>query len=222
MGHKPRVSTKYHVEGASEFEPGSRGRVLRNLKHIKSVREMEDAELEGYMKAERILLGQYTSTHSFRLKDVRTIHRLFLGDIYPWAGVYRVVNLTKGGFPFATAMAVPAAMNRFERNLLAKLTPCNGQDVEQIARQMASVHVEFLLIHPYREGNGRTARLLATLSAYQAGFPGIDFGFIGSRGKEFDNYVAAIQDGIREDYSRMEKIVARALRRAQRLARGAR
>jgi hypothetical protein len=58
--------------------------------------------------------------------------------------------------------------------------------------------------------------LLATLGAYQAGMPGIDFGFIRSRGKEFDNYVAAIQDGINEDYGRMEQIVKRALARAKR------
>lgn len=58
--------------------------------------------------------------------------------------------------------------------------------------------------------------MLATLAAYQAGMPGIDFGFIRSRGKEFDGYVTAIQDGIKEDYSRVEQIIERALRRAQR------
>jgi len=77
------------------------------------------------------------------------------------------------------------------------------------------VHVEFLLRHPYREGNGRTARLLATLAASQAGLPGIDFGFIGSRGKEYDMYVAAIQAGINEEYSWMQQIKERALTRAQ-------
>jgi cell filamentation protein len=221
MKSSPVISAKYQVEVPAEFEPGSRRRVLRNLKHITSIRMMEDAELEGYMKAERLLVGKYGPRHSFTLRDINTIHRLFLGEIYVWAGQYRAVNLTKGGFPFASAMAIPAAMSRFERAFLKKLTPCRGGDINEIARRIAHVHVEFLLIHPYREGNGRTARLLATLSAYQAGVPGIDFGFIRSRGKEFDNYVAAIQHGIREDYSRMEQIVLRALERAQRSMRGA-
>ena len=218
MKRKPSVSTKYHVGGSSEFEPGSRGRVLRNLKHITSVREMEDAELEGYMRAERLLLERYGPEHSFALRDIDTIHRLFLGGIYSWAGEYRVVNLAKGGFPFATAMAISSAMSRFERNFLKKHTPCKGKAIKEIAQHIAPVHVEFLLIHPYREGNGRTARLLATLAAYQAGMPGIDFGFIRSRGKEFDSYITAIQDGIKEDYSRMEQIMERALRWAQRSA----
>jgi len=216
MNQRRSVSTKYHVDELFEFEPGSRGRVLKNLRHITSVGEMEDAELEGYMRAERLLLKRCGPNDSFTLQDIDTIHRFFLGKICPWAGQYRVVNLGKGGFPFAAALAIPAAMSNFEHNFLGKHTPCGGTDIEEIAMHIAPVHVEFLLIHPYREGNGRTARLLATLSAYQAGMPGIDFGFIGSRGKEFDNYVTAIHDGIGEDYSRMEQIVVRALRRAQR------
>ena len=61
------VSTKYHVDTPSGFEPGSRKRVLRNLKHITSLREIQDAELEGYMNAERLLLERYGPEHSFTL-----------------------------------------------------------------------------------------------------------------------------------------------------------
>lgn len=210
------VSAKYHVDTPSEFEPGSRKRVLRNLKHITSVREIQDAELKAYMNAERLLLERYGPEHSFTLKDLDAIHRIFLGEIYSWAGKYRTVNLSKGGFPFAAAMAIPTVMLDLERRFLRKCTPCMGKDIKEIARKIAPVHVEFLLIHPYREGNGRTARLLATLAAYQAGLPGIDFGFIGSRGKDYDMYVAAIQAGINEEYSRMQEIIERALTRAQR------
>jgi hypothetical protein len=39
--------------------------------------------------------------------------------------------------------------------------------------------------------------------AYQAGQPGIDFGFIGGRGKEFQGYVSAIQAGMRQAYGPM-------------------
>ena len=40
----------------------------------------------------------------------------------------------------------------------------------------AAVHAEPILIHPFREGNGRCARLLATLMGLQAGLPALDFG----------------------------------------------
>lgn len=76
------------------------------------------------------------------------------------------------------------------------------------------MHAEFLLLHPYREGNGRTARHLATLMAYQAGLPGIDFGFVGSKGREFARYASAVQSALTGKIKPMERIVLRALRRA--------
>jgi cell filamentation protein len=160
-----------------------------------------------------------TAAHRFALNDINLIHKKFLGNIYSWAGTYRDVNLSKGGFVFASAMAIPQMMKEFERRVLRKHTPCREGAVDEIAERLAIVHVEFLLIHPYREGNGRTARLLATLMAYQAGMPGLDFGFIGSRGREFDRYVSAIHAGVKENYRPMAAIMKRALSRALRKAR---
>jgi cell filamentation protein len=192
----PLTGTKYLGGRLDESEPGSRGRVLKNLLAIKTIRELEDAEILGYMEAERKLLGHFGSRHPFSIEDINLIHKLFLGRIYPWAGTFRNVNLSKGGFTFATAFAIPSAMRDLERYALAKNTPCGGSNLFAVAEKIAIVHAELLLIHPYREGNGRTARLLATLMAYQAGLPGIDFGFIGSRGKQFEAYVGAIQAGV--------------------------
>lgn len=212
MGGKKKVSQiKYAAEGVDDFQPGSRGKVLRNKLGITRIRDMEDAELAGYQKAERTLIRVYTARHKFTIGDIDYIHKLFLGDIYEWAATYRDVNLSKGGFPFAAAMAIPTAVRTFERKFLARYTPCRGDNLEEIAKGIATVHVEFLLIHPYREGNGRTARLLATLMAYQAGLAGLDFGFIGGRGKEFDRYVAAIHAGLEENYKPMTAIMMRAI-----------
>ena len=103
--------------------------------------------------------------------------------------------------------------------MLRANTPCTGSTLDEITLKIAIVHVELLLIHPYGEGNGRTARLLATLMAYQADLPGIDFGFIGGRGKGFDRYIAAIQQGMNENFVPMKVIVLKALKRALRRAR---
>ena len=188
---RPHTGTKYLGGRLDESEPGSKGRVLKNLLAIKTIRGMEDAEILGYMEAERKLLGHFGSCHAFSIEDINLIHKLFLGRIYPWAGTLRNVNLSKDGFTFATAFAIPSAMRDLEQYTLAKNTPCRGPRLIEVAERIAIVHVELLLIHPFREGNGRTARLLATLMAYQAGLPGIDFGFIGSRGKQFVAYVGA-------------------------------
>jgi cell filamentation protein len=44
-----------------------------------------------------------------------------------------------------------------------------------VADALAVVHVELVLIHPFREGNGRTARLLAVVMGLQAGLPALFF-----------------------------------------------
>jgi fido (protein-threonine AMPylation protein) len=50
--------------------------------------------------------------------------------------------------------------------------------------------LRLLFIHPYREGNGRIARLAATMMAIQAGYNGFDWKAVEKR---FDEYVSAIQ-----------------------------
>jgi cell filamentation protein len=75
---------------------------------------------------------------------------------------------------------------------------------EDILHALAVVHVEFLLIHPFREGNGRLARLLSILMALQAGLPLLDFSGIKGKGKE--RYFAAVRAGLDQNYQFMKQI----------------
>jgi len=66
---------------------------------------------------------------------------------------------------------------------------------------MAEVHAELLLIHPFREGNGRLARWVADLMALQAGFPLPVYRFQGRQAKqEGIRYLEAVQAGYLRDY----------------------
>jgi fido (protein-threonine AMPylation protein) len=51
----------------------------------------------------------------------------------------------------------------FEQGPLRLYTPCRIKSTEQQAAALAIVHAELILSHPFREGNGRCARLLAML-----------------------------------------------------------
>lgn len=213
---KAEFSLKYHSSGSDEFQPGAGGRVLRNLLEITSVREINKIAFAGYIAAESKVISQFTKDQRLIVSDIHQIHKWFLGEIYAWAGTLRSVNITKDGFTFATAYALPTVLDNFEAEVLSVHTPCHEGPLEIVARHIAVVQCELLLMHPYREGNGRTARLLASLMAYQAGLPGIDFSFIKSRGKELEGYVSAIQRGVKKDYAPMARIVLRALHTALR------
>jgi len=115
---------------------------------------------------------------------------------------------------FAAAGQIPRLMREFERGPLRNFTPCRYDDIDEQSRTLGIVHVELILIHPYREGNGRCARLLAMLMAFQAGLPALDFG--GIRGREKQRYIAAIQAGLNHDYEPITGVYRRIIKRTLR------
>ena len=83
-----------------------------------------------------------------------------------------------------------------------------------VGASIVEVHAELILIHPFREGNGRCARLLALLMAMQANLPTLDFSTFARRGK--GRYISAIHAALDRDYAPMTdlfgKIIDRTLR----------
>jgi len=206
---------RYRAEGIeAQYEPGSRGRVLRNRLGIRSVRQMAMRESEALLAATQQLIDETRVDQRFTAPDIQRMHRRWLGAIYPWAGDYRSVNVSKGGFMFAAAGLVGSLMDELERGSLREFTPCRFDDAEQQALAMATVHTELVLIHPFREGNGRCARLLAVLMGLQAGLPPLDFG--GVRGRVRQRYIAAVHAGLDRNYAPMAEIFRRVIVRTLR------
>ena len=211
------MAGRYEAAGPeAEFQPGSHGRVLRNRLGITSVRELERAESEALLAATQQIIDETTVDERFTADDVCRIHRRWLAEIYEWAGEYRSVNIAKGEFMFAAAAQVPRLMQEFERGPLRQYTPCQFGSLDEQATALAIVHAELILIHPFREGNGRCARLLATLMGLQAGLPALDFG--GIRGVKKQRYIAAIHAALSCDYELMARVfrevIAQTLRSA--------
>lgn len=205
--------SRYDATGAeSEFEPGSRGRVLRNRLGIKSVREMARAESVALLEAQEWMVDEFTSTHRFNATDIQRIHGRWLGNIYEWAGRYRNVNTAKGDFQFAAAAQVPRLMTQLHAGPLSKFTPCVPGPHDVIAEALAVVHAELVLIHPFRDGNGRVARLVALTMALQAGLPPLDFTRMQGRGKAA--YFAAVQAALSRDYGPMTAVFSAVVRRS--------
>jgi cell filamentation protein len=139
--------------------------------------------------------------------DICRWHKQWLGELYPWAGEYRQVNISKGNFVFAMAAQVPRLMRELERDVLARYTPCTFSNPDEVLEALAITHCELVLIHPFREGNGRVSRLLSTLMALQAGLPLLNFS--GIKGKQRVAYFAAVQAGMARDYAPMVEIFRR-------------
>jgi Fic family protein len=102
--------------------------------------------------------------------QIRNLHRLVLKNINDDnAGVYRKVNVAIAGARHRPPglLLVPEQM----RDLM-RWYDTESADLHPILRA-ARLHVDFVKIHPFVDGNGRTARLLLNLELLKAGYPPI-------------------------------------------------
>lgn len=195
---------KYETFGniESEYEPGSNDKVLKNLLGITNKQEIEEQETLYLKKLESLAIHTYTEKHKFSCNDIKKMHSQWLVHIYSWAGKYRSVDLSKDSFVFAQVRFIDQLMAEYEKKFLGKYTPANQfKDIEALADSLAKVHVEFILIHPFREGNGRLGRILSNLMVLQAGRNWLDFSLM-----NYDEYIRAIHAGVDRNYKPMQKI----------------
>lgn len=104
-----------------EYEPGSGGKVLRNKLSIKDpdvMHKTEDVALQ-MVETEYLVSGPINTDTTITAEMIRRMHRDWLEDIYEWAGNYRFVDMSKGGFSFPPAWLIPRNMENFEQEALS-------------------------------------------------------------------------------------------------------
>ena len=186
-----KYDTSQNPEG--QFQPGSNDEVLLNKLGITEPGEINEVELGLLDELTKVLLEEIEVDERINAADLCEWHRRWLGNVFIWAGQYRTVNMGKDGFQFAAAHLIQNLMQTFEAKFLNQYTPCEGMDDQQLVEALANVHLEFILVHPFREGNGRLGRLLSTIMALQAGRPPLDFTYLTGHK---DEYIQAIHAGL--------------------------
>ena len=81
------------------------------------------------------------------INGLKQIHAYLFGGLYDFAGQIRKLNISKGGFVFASV--------GYLDETLADIEQMPETSVEQIVRK----YVEMNVAHPFMEGNGRTTRI---------------------------------------------------------------
>ncbi|MFB0842362.1 Fic family protein [Paenibacillus oleatilyticus] len=102
--------------------------------------------------------------------QIKSIHRLILKGIQDdFAGIYRKENVLISGVRHIPpdALQVPLAMEQF-----IQWYDSEGEQLHPVAKA-AMVHSDFVKIHPFIDGNGRTARLLLNFELMKNGYPPI-------------------------------------------------
>lgn len=197
----------------AECEPGSHRRVLRNKLGLKRKTDMDRAEYDALVQVQARYYDEViTPSTRIACKLLRRMHRDWLGSIYEWAGEYRSVELAKGDFVWPPSYIVPENMARFEKEMLAKHTPCKPRELGDVCLSVAMVHADFLYIHPFREGNGRMARWLADIMITQARYPLPAYRFAGKGSQRVRaEYLEAVRRGYDQRYETLARFFEEAV-----------
>ena len=91
--------------------------------------------------------GRLDSMQAGTVDSLKKIHQFLFEDIYEFAGEIRTVNLAKGNFRFAPLMYLEVSLSNIDN------MPQSTFD------EIIEKYVEMNVAHPFREGNGRSARI---------------------------------------------------------------
>ena len=206
------------MAGVSRYNAGGdEADILKNKLGIKDPKELEDLETllltdayEHFLQ----LLGE--NNLKLNLDLLFELHNYFLGTLYTWAGKIRTVNISKGDAFFAPAQNIESALQQFKSEF-EKNKPTAKDSKEEIAKKLALIHCELNVIHPFREGNGRTLRLFLDLLTLNVDYEGVDFKKIPN-----EEFIDACKYGMLQNYEPMENIYMRLLRKTTNHAVGGR
>lgn len=145
--------------------------VLLNYAGCLDRQEIERREDEGVQRAMELVarILRRESAAPLTVAMVQQVHAELMGVIYPFAGGWRTVALHKGDGPTKWPLppgGIEPLMQLFERDVLSRSPFLSASDDEVFAF-VSEVMNELLAIHPFREGNGRTAFILGNLLLMQ-------------------------------------------------------
>lgn len=142
--------------------------VLKNKLNITDNKLLKQAEEEITLIKQMELLknpinGHFTKTH------LMNIHRFIFEDIYPFAGKIRREQIAKADTMFYPPNLIDRELNKvFEK--IKQDEFFKEIDSDKIFDNLAYVMAELNIIHPFREGNGRTIREFIRLMAKRCGY----------------------------------------------------
>lgn len=109
---------------------------------------------------------------TFDEAHVRAIHRHLFQDVYEWAGEFRTVNMRKPDSPVGFARVDSDEISRYlsDASRIVRATDWPELDRQGFATAIADVYAHVNQAHPFREGNGRSAKLFLEHVAEQSPF----------------------------------------------------
>lgn len=139
--------------------------------------EKELAAIESSITMANIsLLEQEPIAGTFDFKHYKAIHYFLFHDLFEWAGEIRRVDMAKKGTQFVESKKI----EEVAESLFSRIREAGyyiNDKRESFIHHITELYCDINMLHPFREGNGRTERVFITQLIRNAGYD-IDFGDI--------------------------------------------
>ncbi len=188
----------YEFEGDSKYcYPNSD--ILRNKFDIKNPEILSNIE-EDFTQLRITRAYKEPIIGDFSLKHLKEIHKFIFSDVYNWAGELRTVNIAKG-VQFCPYNNIETEFASIYDSLKKDNFLLDLSDIDEAIEKYAYYLSEINVIHPFREGNGRTQRVYLN---YLSRMSGYKLDFINTTKQEM---IEACYDGFCCRYDKMEDLI---------------
>ncbi|MDF7665192.1 Fic family protein [Bifidobacterium sp. ESL0745] len=149
--------------------------VLKNLVGAKTQKDLLHAESMLVTYSSAILRSKQLHAEG-TISQLCSIHRSLFFEVYPWAGEFRTVDISKGGSTFLPVAFLATGSHHVE-SVLQKDAMLKGMDRKTFIQRLSVNYDNLNNLHPFREGNGRAQRIFWELVAHDAGWH-FDWGLV--------------------------------------------
>lgn len=190
----PEIANYFSPEQDPYLNPDTR--ILENIPGLETQDELDRFE-EILFQANFTEATAYAQNIAyFNLDAWQTIHRICFSDIYKWAGELRTVRISKGNTVFAYPEHIENQSNKIFADL-NNILKSGQMPLEKAAELFAEINV----LHPFREGNGRTQRILYSEILRRLGYL-VDYNLTSQ-----DEMIDAMIHGYNANYEPIQKLL---------------
>ncbi|MDO8639157.1 MAG: Fic family protein [Candidatus Daviesbacteria bacterium] len=202
------MSKSTKPKGATSYEETAFGILPRS--------EIVKLEVEGIKKAQQYIIKLSNRKTKITPQVILDIHKQGFGFIFPdWAGKFRTVDVTVGEYDpphySKIAVLVKNLCDDLEERLKHIPLPENEERfLAEVISLLAWFQHHIVWIHPFKDYNGRIARLLTNLLLLNLGLPMLTIK--AETSKDRNRYIQAMKKADNHDLSKLESLLANALK----------
>lgn len=177
-----------------------------NLLGLTDKNQINEVEAKGIANAE-LYVFELDSEILLSTNLILDIHKIAFGQLYDWAGKWRTTEVTVGQLIPPKPTLVLQAMYQFIDNLNFKISIAKNHS-EHIDC-LVYAHYEFIKIHPFNNGNGRTGRILMNIVAMKFGYQPLELYFREGESRKF--YIGAMKEADNGNYQILSQLIGEEL-----------